>query len=138
MLLSEFASEAQLLAVHSESYLLRLRATGNAPLSLEAAAALLAANTSAELDAWCASVPVKHELNTTDSDNPTSEFTANVSALAAGGACLAIDVVASGAAVNAFSILRPPGHHCGADTPAGFCERRALQESRFRLVRREI
>jgi hypothetical protein len=22
---------------------------------------------------------------------------------------------------NAFCVIRPPGHHCGEDTPSGFC-----------------
>jgi acetoin utilization deacetylase AcuC-like enzyme len=129
VLASEFATERQLLAVHDAAYLLRLRATGNAPMSQPAAAALLA-GTEAELNAWAAGVAVAHPFSPpagekgANSDLPTSDFTANVAALAAGGACLAVDAVASGAAVNAFSILRPPGHHCGASTPAGFCARR--------------
>ena len=120
VLQSEFATERQLLAVHDESYLVRLRATGNAPLSLDTAAALLA-GPAEDVNKWSAAVPVAHALQSETSDNPTSDFTANVAALAAGGACLAVDALAVGAAVNAFSILRPPGHHCASDSPAGFC-----------------
>ena len=40
---------------------------------------------------------------------------------AAGGACLAVDAVMTGAAANAFVAARPPGHHAEADCAMGFC-----------------
>lgn len=44
-----------------------------------------------------------------------------VAALSAGLAKGAVDAVVSGALGNAFSLSRPPGHHCLPDTPMGFC-----------------
>ncbi|KAJ7160264.1 Arginase/deacetylase [Mycena filopes] len=43
---------------------------------------------------------------------------------AAGTVCEAVDAVAGSSAnpINhAFVAIRPPGHHCGEDTPSGFC-----------------
>jgi acetoin utilization deacetylase AcuC-like enzyme len=44
-----------------------------------------------------------------------------IAALSAGLAKGAIDAVLSGSLRNAFSLSRPPGHHCLPDTPMGFC-----------------
>jgi acetoin utilization deacetylase AcuC-like enzyme len=44
-----------------------------------------------------------------------------IAALSAGLAMAAVDGVLSGALKNAFSLSRPPGHHCLPDTPMGFC-----------------
>ncbi len=44
-----------------------------------------------------------------------------IAALSAGLAMAAIDAVVSGGLKNAFSLSRPPGHHCLPDTPMGFC-----------------
>ncbi len=38
-----------------------------------------------------------------------------------GGACAAVDAVATGKAANAFVVCRPPGHHAERDTAMGFC-----------------
>jgi acetoin utilization deacetylase AcuC-like enzyme len=44
-----------------------------------------------------------------------------IAALSAGLAMGALDGVLSGTFRNAFSLSRPPGHHCLPDTPLGFC-----------------
>ena len=44
-----------------------------------------------------------------------------ISALSAGLAIAAVDAVASGGLTNAYSLSRPPGHHCLPDFPNGFC-----------------
>lgn len=44
-----------------------------------------------------------------------------IAALSAGLAVAAVDAVASGTLDNAYALSRPPGHHCTADTPQGFC-----------------
>jgi acetoin utilization deacetylase AcuC-like enzyme len=40
---------------------------------------------------------------------------------AAGAACLAVDEVMAGNALNAFCAVRPPGHHAERDRAMGFC-----------------
>ncbi|KAG5190994.1 putative histone deacetylase, partial [Tribonema minus] len=45
----------------------------------------------------------------------------DIVALAAGGALAAVDAVLSGATLNAYALLRPPGHHAVADNAMGFC-----------------
>ncbi|MGB5863955.1 MAG: class II histone deacetylase [Sulfitobacter sp.] len=44
-----------------------------------------------------------------------------IAALSAGLATAAVRAVASGRLDNAYSLSRPPGHHCERDTPMGFC-----------------
>lgn len=44
-----------------------------------------------------------------------------IAVLSAGLAKAAIDAVLAGSMQNAFSLSRPPGHHCLPDTPMGFC-----------------
>ena len=40
---------------------------------------------------------------------------------ALGTSCEAVDTVISKSFDRAFVAIRPPGHHCGEDTPSGFC-----------------
>ena len=56
-----------------------------------------------------------------DPDTITSAETYEISKLAVGGLCNAIDAVMTGEADNAFAFVRPPGHHAGAGNSAGFC-----------------
>ena len=44
-----------------------------------------------------------------------------IAALSAGLAIAAVDSVLSGHHENAYALSRPPGHHCRADAPMGFC-----------------
>ncbi|MEM9826542.1 MAG: histone deacetylase [Planctomycetota bacterium] len=56
-----------------------------------------------------------------DSDTYVGEASDRVARLAAGTACLLVDRVVAGAAINAMLIARPPGHHATANTAMGFC-----------------
>jgi acetoin utilization deacetylase AcuC-like enzyme len=44
-----------------------------------------------------------------------------IAALSAGLATAALRAVLKGEAANAYALSRPPGHHCTADWPNGFC-----------------
>lgn len=44
-----------------------------------------------------------------------------IAALSAGLATGAVEAVLSGTHDNAYALCRPPGHHCRADAPMGFC-----------------
>lgn len=61
---------------------------------------------------------VDHKLS---ADTYTNEFTWLAARLSVGGILSAIDALMAGSIANAFTIMRPPGHHCGTDTPMGFC-----------------
>lgn len=115
-----FASEEQILSVHEKDYLDELAQCGSSPLSYKMAKELL--SSPEKLEKWTDTVLLEYTLTSSvPVDNPHSTYTANVSALAAGGPCRAIDMLAAGHCVNAFSILRPPGHHCHKKLAAGFC-----------------
>lgn len=45
----------------------------------------------------------------------------DIAALSTGLTVAAVDAVASGTLANAYALSRPPGHHCTADAPQGFC-----------------
>jgi len=57
----------------------------------------------------------------TTGDTPLSAGTLDAALLAAGGVLAAVDAVLTGRAANAFAVVRPPGHHAGADRGMGFC-----------------
>ncbi|MCE1658525.1 class II histone deacetylase, partial [Enterobacter hormaechei] len=44
-----------------------------------------------------------------------------IAKLSASLACAAVEAVLSGELDNAYSLSRPPGHHCLPDKPMGFC-----------------
>lgn len=52
---------------------------------------------------------------------PFGKGSFEIAALSAGLAKSAVDQVVSGVCENAFSLSRPPGHHCLPDRPMGFC-----------------
>ncbi len=59
--------------------------------------------------------------HTLDPDTRMSPGSLRAARLAAGAAIDAVDAVCTGAATNAFALVRPPGHHAEAGTPMGFC-----------------
>jgi acetoin utilization deacetylase AcuC-like enzyme len=69
---------------------------------------------------------VEHEIisglpQLSTGDTGISKGSWDAARLAAGCALAAVDAVASGQVANAFCLVRPPGHHAGADRGMGFC-----------------
>lgn len=56
-----------------------------------------------------------------DPDTAMNPYSLEAALRAAGAAALAVDLVISGRAENAFCNMRPPGHHAGAASCGGFC-----------------
>ncbi len=88
---AEAATETDLLRVHPESYLSAFRALSDAG--------------GGELGLRA----------------PFGRGGYEIAALSAGLAAQALRAVLTGEARNAYALSRPPGHHCTADFPNGFC-----------------
>ena len=56
-----------------------------------------------------------------DADTWAGPHSLETALRAAGGACLAVDIVMRDKAPTAFSAMRPPGHHAEPDRAMGFC-----------------
>jgi acetoin utilization deacetylase AcuC-like enzyme len=56
-----------------------------------------------------------------DADTAMNPYSLEAALHAAGAAVKAVDLVMSGEAENAFCNIRPPGHHAGSSSAAGFC-----------------
>ncbi len=56
-----------------------------------------------------------------DGDTAMNPYSLEAALHAAGAAVQAVDLVMAGQAENAFCNIRPPGHHAGRDSAAGFC-----------------
>lgn len=52
---------------------------------------------------------------------PVGPGSNEIARLSAGLAIAAVDAVLSGEVDNTYSLSRPPGHHCMADSAMGFC-----------------
>ena len=56
-----------------------------------------------------------------DGDTAMNQFSLDAALFAAGAAVKAVDMVMLQQAENAFCNIRPPGHHAGRESSAGFC-----------------
>ena len=56
-----------------------------------------------------------------DADTVMNPYSLEAALRAAGAAVMATDLVISGQVENAFCNIRPPGHHAGRSSAAGFC-----------------
>ena len=56
-----------------------------------------------------------------DGDTAMNPYSLEAALRAAGAAVRAVDLVMAGQVENAFCNIRPPGHHAGRDSAAGFC-----------------
>lgn len=73
------------------------------------------------IDALLAARPAPGRMSQLDPDTAMGPGTWEAVDRTVGGACLAVDVVASGQVTNAFVAMRPPGHHAERAKPMGFC-----------------
>ncbi len=81
---------------------------------------LLRAHPKAHIDTIKAAAP-SEGWRSLDADTHMSVGTLEAAYRAAGGIVKAVDLVMSGEAGNAFSAMRPPGHHAERETAMGFC-----------------
>jgi acetoin utilization deacetylase AcuC-like enzyme len=65
--------------------------------------------------------PNKGDWGEIESDTPLSQGSFDAAIGAAGGAINAVQAVMSGQIRNAYSLLRPPGHHALSNRAMGFC-----------------
>lgn len=81
---------------------------------------LLRAHPKAHVEAIKAAAP-SEGWRSLDADTHMSVGTLEAAYRAAGGIVKAVDLVMSGDVGNAFSAMRPPGHHAERETAMGFC-----------------
>ncbi len=84
-------------------------------------AAIERVHPTAYVEALRAVRPTGRDMVRLDADTAMNAETWEAIDRAAGGACLAVDLVASGQCRNAFVGMRPPGHHAERTTAMGFC-----------------
>ena len=89
----EFATDEDILRVHTTDHLARIKAE------------------SAHLKGGDAG----------DGTSPFGHQGFEIAALAAGGSIAALNAVLDGTVVNAYALVRPPGHHARPETGMGFC-----------------
>ena len=81
---------------------------------------LLRCHPKSHLEAIAAAVP-SEGFRSLDADTHMSVGSLEAAYRAAGGVIKAVDMVMAGDVQNAFSAMRPPGHHAERETPMGFC-----------------
>ncbi len=81
---------------------------------------LLRAHPKAHVDAIRTAAP-DEGWRSLDADTHMSVGSLQAAYRAAGGVVRAVDIVMGGEASNAFSAMRPPGHHAERQTAMGFC-----------------
>lgn len=69
----------------------------------------------------CVLAPPAQGIVALDPDTMLSPDSAEAALRAAGAAVAAVDAACTGREPRAFCAVRPPGHHCTADTAMGFC-----------------
>lgn len=65
--------------------------------------------------------PQKGDWGEVEFDTPLSTGSFEAALYAAGGAINAVDAVMRGTVLNAYALLRPPGHHALSNRAMGFC-----------------
>lgn len=81
---------------------------------------LLRVHSSAYVDSVFARSP-QSGLVQLDGDTAMNPYSLKAALHAAGAAVKAVDMLMAGQAENAFCNIRPPGHHAGRESAAGFC-----------------
>lgn len=113
------ATPAQLQRFHSELHVdTMMRLSHKITRSMDALDALAQDNSSPTQQT---NHYAQFEYIDVDADTVLMRHTFAAACTAAGGVCLAIDRVLSGAVTNAFCVVRPPGHHAEPQRAMGFC-----------------
>ena len=73
------------------------------------------------IDMVCDVAGSSEEAAPLDADTWASKRGYECALRAVGGACVAVDMVMTGKASTAFSLMRPPGHHAEPEKAMGFC-----------------
>jgi acetoin utilization deacetylase AcuC-like enzyme len=108
------AIEDQLILSRIDCYLMRI----DPPLATEDQLALV--HTREYIESIKAHVPASGHY-ALDDDTSMNPHTWQAALRSAGGAIAAVDAVMNGEARNAFTCLRPPGHHAEPHQAMGFC-----------------
>jgi acetoin utilization deacetylase AcuC-like enzyme len=81
---------------------------------------LTRAHSSTHVD-WIFDQAPESDMRYLDPDTAMNPYSLEAALHAAGAVVLAVDLVMAGTVSNAFCSIRPPGHHAGRHSAAGFC-----------------